>query len=138
VALRSIRPNKGTFMKSLFLATALLMSPLAVSSAFAQGMPQTLTRLDVSTVASGYRASKIIGASIVNEANDKIGEIDDLIVTRTDRVPYAIVSVGGFLGMGERFVAVPMGDLTFSNDKTLLPGATKTMLEAMPAFAYSK
>jgi len=125
-------------MKSLFLATAILMSPLAITTTFAQGTPQTLVKLDVASVASGYRATKIIGASIVNEADEKIGEIDDLIINRSDRVPFAIVSVGGFLGMGEKLVAVPMADLQFSPGKTVFPGATKDMLKSLPAFAYAK
>ena len=125
-------------MKFLLLAAALVSMPLAAPSAFAQGAPQTLMKLDVSTVASGYRASKIIGATIINDANEKIGSVDDFIVSRSDRVPYAIVSVGGFLGIGDKLVAVPMGSLQLSMDKTVLPGATKDMLKALPAFKYVK
>lgn len=125
-------------MKLLLLAAALVATPLAVPSAFAQGAPQTLTRLDVSTVASGYRASKIIGATIVNDANEKIGNVDDFIVSRSDRIPYAIVSVGGFLGVGEKLVAVPMASLQLSMDRTMLPGATKGMLKALPEFKYAR
>lgn len=126
-------------MKFALLAAALVTVPLAAAPpVFAQGAPQTLTRLDVSTVATGYRASKIIGASIVNDANEKIGNVDDFIVNRSDRIPYAIVSVGGFLGMGEKLVAVPMANLQLSMDKTVLPGATKDMLKALPDFKYAR
>ena len=128
-------------MKSLLVAAALLTAvPVAAfaPAAFAQGAPQTLVGLNVSNVASGYRASKIVGSAIVNEANDKVGTIDDLIVSRSDRVPYAIISVGGFLGMGDKLVAVPMANLQFSMDRTLFSGATKDMLKSLPAFTYQK
>jgi len=125
-------------MKSVLCAAAIAAASLTMTPAFAQGTPQTLMKLDVSAVATGYRASKIIGADIVNDANDKIGNVDDLIVNRSDRVPYAIVSVGGFLGVGSKLVAVPMANLQFSPDKTVLQGADKDMLKALPEFKYAK
>jgi len=129
-------------MKSALLAAALLAVGIAAVSApvpaFAQGTPQTLQRINVSEVATGWRATKIIGATIYNEADEKIGTVDDLIVSRTDRIPYAIVSVGGFLGMGSKLVAIPTNDLQFSIDHTLLAGADKEALKAMPAFTYTK
>ena len=53
----------------------------------AQGVPQAveITKVDVQKVAAGYRASKVIGCSVINEANETIGEIDDLLVTRDGR-----------------------------------------------------
>ena len=125
-------------MKTLLLAAALVTASVTAAPVFAQGTPQTMAKVDVSAVATGYRASKIIGATIVNEAKEKIGTVDDLIVTRTDRVPFAVVSVGGFLGVGNKLVAVRMADLQFSPDQTLLPGATKDMLKALPEFVYAK
>jgi hypothetical protein len=127
-------------MKSILFAAGLLAAATFVTAtdSFAQGKAQTLTRLDVTSVATGYRASKIIGASVVNEGDEKVGTIDDLIVSRTDRVPYAIVTVGGFLGVGEKLVAVPMANLQFDNDKTLFNGATKDFVKTLPAFSYAK
>ncbi|MHB1206216.1 MAG: PRC-barrel domain-containing protein [Rhodospirillaceae bacterium] len=126
-------------MKSAFLVLAVLAAPLlGAAPSQAQGTPQTLVNMNVSNVSSGWRATKIIGATIVNEAEEKIGTIDDLIVSRTDRIPYAIVSVGGFLGVGNKLVAVPMANLQFSMDHTLMTGADKTSLKALPAFTYSK
>src|ERR1700753_2535276 len=105
-------------MKSVLLAAAALTIVSASVPAFAQGTPQTLTSMTATNVSTGWRATKIIGASIYNEADQKVGTVDDLIVSRTDRIPYAIVSVGGFLGMGNKLVAVPMGNLQFSMDHT--------------------
>jgi hypothetical protein len=127
-------------MKSiLFAAGLLLIAPLAVAPvALAQGAPQTLTKLNLTTVATGFRASKLIGAAVVNDANEKIGSVDDLIVTRSDRVPYAILSVGGFLGVGDKRVAIPMENLEFGTDRTVFKGASKEFLKTLPAFTYAK
>ena len=125
-------------MKSVLLAAALVATTLSATPSFAQGAPQTVVNLNVSNVANGWRATKIIGAAIYNEAEEKVGTVDDLIVSRTDRIPYAVISVGGFLGMGTKLVAVPMGNLQFSMDHTLMAGADKAALKALPAFTYTK
>jgi PRC-barrel domain len=58
-----------------------------------------LVVVDVVAVADGHRASKLRGATVVNSKNEKIGELDDLIVGK-DRVLFGIIQVGGFLGIG--------------------------------------
>jgi hypothetical protein len=100
--------------------------------------PIPLVRVDVGKMASGYRASSIIGSPVVNRHNDKIGMVDDLIIEPSEKVPFAILSVGGFIGIGERLVVVPFDSLKISEDKIELPGATKNELEAMPEFSYAK
>lgn len=98
--------------------------------------------IDVTRVASGLRADKVIGAEVYNNANDSIGTIDDLIIEPNDRVVYAIVSVGGFLGIGDRLVAVPFDRITYRRDgddvQMVLPESTKANLESMPEFRYTR
>jgi hypothetical protein len=96
-----------------------------------------LVAVDVVAVAEGYRASKLRGTTVVNNANEKIGEIDDLIVGK-DRVLFAILQVGGFLGIGSRLVAVPYSSLQISDEgrRIVLPGATKDQLKGLPVFKY--
>ena len=89
-------------------------------------------------VAAGYRASKVIGSSVVNDANETIGKIDDLLVTRDGKEPYVVLSVGGFLGMGTRMVVIRYDSLKFADNKIMLPGGTKDGLKMLPAFQYSK
>ena len=57
-----------------------------------QGVQQTvpIAKVDVQTVAAGYRASKVIGSSVLNEARETIGKIDDLLVTRDGKEPYEL------------------------------------------------
>ena len=57
-------------------------------------------KVDPQSLATGYRTSKVVGSTVINEANETVGTIDDLIVTPGEKVPFAVLSVGGFLGMG--------------------------------------
>ncbi|NYH27816.1 PRC-barrel domain-containing protein [Paraburkholderia bryophila] len=123
------------------VASALLFGTLTgYGNAYAQGAPQAITekRTDVVQLASGYRASKLNGADVYNRNKDTIGTLDDLIVSPSgDRGTYAILSVGGFLGMGKHLVAVPFNDLQINNRRVVLPDATKKSLEALPEFKYA-
>ncbi|HEY1997554.1 PRC-barrel domain-containing protein [Paraburkholderia sp.] len=124
---------------TIHLAAGWLAAMLACS-AFAQGAPQAVTekRTDVVQLAAGYRASKLAGASVYNRNKDEIGTFDDLIVSPGgDRSAYAVLSVGGFLGMGKHLVAVPFADLQIDNRKVILPDASKKSLEALPEFKYA-
>lgn len=85
---------------------------------------------------SGTRASKIIGAAVQNEGGERIGSVDELILSREDKIVMAIVSVGGFLGLGSKLVAVPWSQLRMDGDHLVMPGATKDGLTAMPNFTY--
>lgn len=99
----------------------------------------TIVRVDVARVALGHRASKLVGAAVVNDKDERIGTIDDLVVNTDDRVTYAVISVGGFLGMGSKLVAVPFQTLrTVKEERLMLPGATKEALKDLPEFKYAK
>ena len=127
--------------KTMLLASAAMIGVgFLTAHANAQGVPQTvaIAKVDVQKVAAGYRASKVIGSSVLNDANETIGKIDDLLVTRDGKEPYAVLSIGGFLGMGTHLVVVRYDSLKFANDKIVLPGGTKDGLKMLPAFQYSK
>lgn len=64
-----------------------------------------------------YRASKIIGTDVRNTRGDKIGDIKDLVLDRNGGVSYAVVSTGGFLGIGDRLHAVPWTALQSASGK---------------------
>ena len=126
--------------KSMVLASAAIIGIAILSGgAGAQGTPQTieLVKIDVQKLAAGYRASKVIGSSVVNDANETIGTIGDLLVSRDGKQPYAVLSVGGFLGMGTRLVVVPYEMLRFADKKVTLPGGTKEGLKMLPEFKYA-
>ena len=128
--------------KSILFASAAILSAGIVfvsNGVGAQGMPQTveLAKVDVQKLAAGYRASKVIGSNVVNEENEVIGKIDDLLVSLDGKEPYAVLSIGGFLGMGTHLVAVPYETLKSIDDKIVLPGGTKNSLRMLPEFKYA-
>ena len=129
---------KKELLVALAVSTAAI--PAGTNFAAAQGAPQTIVqyKVDVTRVSNGYRSTKLVGANVVNETGDKIGTIDDLIITRDDRILYAIVSVGGFLGVGDKLVAVKYDSLHIQPDQILLPSATKETLKGLPTFTYLK
>lgn len=88
-------------------------------------------------ITKGYRASKIIGMDVHNRSGKRVGTVDDLIVAPDDFVSYAIVNVGGFLGIGEKHVAIPVELLEDVKGKATLPGATEESLKKLPAFRYA-
>src|ERR1700737_2329781 len=126
--------------KAIILASAAMIRIALLSGgAGAQGTPQTveLVKVDVHKLAAGYRASKVIGSSVANDANETIGKIDDLLVSSDGKQPYAVLSIGGFLGVGSRLVAVPYDSLKFVDKKFVLPGGTKESLKMLPEFKYA-
>ena len=126
----------------LVLATTAAAAAIALAApafVLAQGTPQTvqLTKVDVIKVATGYRASKVIGASVVNEANDTVGKVDDIIIGQDGKSPFVVLSVGGFLGMGSKLIVLPYEQLKATENKIVLPGATKEALKDLPEFKYA-
>ena len=93
--------------------------------------------VDVVAVAQGQRTSDLKGKPVLNEKNERVGTIDDLIISR-DRVLFAILQVGGFLGIGSHFVTVPYQslDIDEATNRIVLPGASKEALKNLPEFKY--
>jgi sporulation protein YlmC with PRC-barrel domain len=93
-----------------------------------------------STIAMGNkRASKLIGMDVVNDKDQTIGKIDDILIDANDKAAAAVISVGGFIGIGAKLVAVPFDQLSPApNDKKSLtmPNASKESLKSMPSFNY--
>ena len=106
----------------------------------AQGVqqPVQIAKVDVQTVEGGYRASKVIGAKVLNDTNETIGKIDDLLVTRDGTDPYAVHSIGGFIGVGGKLVVDRYASLKFVDQTIVLPGGSKDGLNMLPAFEYAK
>jgi len=90
-------------------------------------------------VAVGWSAKKqIMGRPVYNEKNEKVGAIDDIIITPDKAVSYAIVGAGGFVGVGRHDVAIPVNQLTQQDGKFVLSGATRDVIKALPKFEYAK
>jgi sporulation protein YlmC with PRC-barrel domain len=89
-------------------------------------------------VVLGWSAKKkLLGAPVYNDAGERIGKIEDIIVSPDRSVSHAIIGVGGFLGLiGTHDVAIPMDQIRFVGNRFVIPGATKAALKAMPEFHY--
>lgn len=127
-------------MKRTALVVSVAIATAALPGvAFSQGASQTvaLVKVDPQTLATGYRTSKVVGATVVNDANETVGKIDDLIVTPSEKVPFAVLSVGGFLGIGTKYVVVPYSSLRMNDNRMVLPGASKESLKNLPDFKYN-
>ena len=84
----------------------------------------------------GFRAGKIIDQTVKNAQGEELGEVDDLIMSRNGKVKKVILSVGGFLGIGDRLVAVPFKSLQISEKGDIGYNVTKQQLEVYPIFSY--
>ena len=124
--------------KLLMTATMVTAFGLAVP-AFSEVAKQTvvLTEVDQIVLATGWRATDIIGAKVYNDAGEDIGKLEDMIITTKGTVPYAVVSVGGFLGMDAHHVVVAVSSLELVDEKLTLHGATKESLKALPNFTFA-
>lgn len=81
-------------------------------------------------------SSSITGQKVHNLNNENIGSIKDLMMDpKTGEILYAVMTFGGFLGMGEKYFAVPINAMQFSHkDETIILDADKEKLENTPSF----
>lgn len=128
-----MKPHKFTVITftavGLCLATALPgTSKILVSQASAAGAVAFSTEADM---------KKLIGRNIKNSAGDTIGEVESVYVDKSGKISSVIVGVGGFLGVGEREVAISWNDLQVTNDgKDVTTAMSKDQLKALPEYQY--
>lgn len=113
------------------LATALLIAPL---SAFAQASAPAMTPAERHDWERSHRVSKIIGSEVRNKSGEKIGDIRDLMVDGNGTIKLAIVSTGGFLGVGDRLHAVPWDVFALGPKDDHILDIDKAHLQATPGF----
>jgi sporulation protein YlmC with PRC-barrel domain len=94
-----------------------------------------LVRVDLSVVANGYRMSKLIGSSVSNDKAEKIGTVDDVVADKKE-LNFAVLQVGGFLGLGGHLVVLPYENLVIDDAGQKMPGATKEALKKLSEFNY--
>jgi sporulation protein YlmC with PRC-barrel domain len=81
---------------------------------------------------SNWKVENLVGQPVYSERNDEVGEIDNLAM-RGDQL-FAIIGVGGFLGLGVHHVAIPFDRISYANDRIILPALTQEELENTPAY----
>src|SRR5262245_26328339 len=106
-------------MKSYLAATALVLL-FGAGPGLAQtttGAPAAPTSFITQQPAGEWLVSRLHGQSVTGADGELIGDINDLLFDRGGRVTGAVLGIGGFLGVGERNVAVPFEALVFSTGK---------------------
>ena len=126
-------------MKTPFLAAALLSAAIVSGSAYAQtnqpapgtaSTATTITSSDKKMMLKGnWRASKLMGLDVYNQANEKLGDVNELIIDKDGKVSAVVIGVGGFLGMGEHDIAVTMDKLKFVEEPVRTTSTTPPTTE---------
>jgi sporulation protein YlmC with PRC-barrel domain len=111
-------------------------SALLASVAFAQSPSTNSANTDSATKAApaaasdttsfkgNWRASKLVGLNVYNDSNESLGSINDLLTDKSGDIKGVVIGVGGFLGVGEHLVAVPLDKVKFVDDPIAYTGAS--------------
>ena len=121
-------------MKTYTLCAAVLAAAIGASA-----LATPLHAADAMQSADEYRTSKLVGSTVYNEANENIGSIEDIVLKADGAMDEVVLSVGGFLGMGEKFVSVPFSDLKITRDGSsfkVVTKGTKDSLKGQPDYKF--
>ncbi len=121
-------------MFAKYMTTALVGSALIATAALAQ-TPSTSNATTTAPAATTsapadmshqgqWRTSKVVGLKIYNNANESLGSINDLLFDKDGKIAAAVIGVGGFLGVGEHYVAVPFEKIKWVNEPVPYTGAS--------------
>ncbi len=129
----------------LMLASLMLASIAAMTPTIAAAQPQIagstlvgIAAAELREVTLGWSAKRqVLGQPVFNDKRERIGAIDDIVIAPDKAVSYAIIGVGGFLGVNRHDVAIPVSRIRQVEGKFVLAGATKDALRAMPPFEYA-
>jgi sporulation protein YlmC with PRC-barrel domain len=94
--------------------------------------------VEATRLTMGWSVKKgILGKVVYNDAGDKVGKVEDLIISPDRTVSYLIIGAGGFIGIGQHDVAIPVTQIKDTGGRLVIPGATKAIVAAMPRFEYA-
>jgi len=115
-----------------------LMMPGVAQAQVAGSTVLGVATAELREVTDGWSAQKqILGYPVYNEKDERVGTINDIIVSPAKAVSYAIVGTGGFLGVARHDVAIPVNQFTQKDGRFVLAGASKDAIKAMPPFEYA-
>jgi sporulation protein YlmC with PRC-barrel domain len=117
-------------MLAKYVTAGLVGSALLATVAFAQQTPTaTSDKAAMAPAAASdtsfqgnWRASKVVGLSVYNDKNESLGSINDLLMDKSGNIKAAVIGVGGFLGIGEHLVAIPLEKIKFVNEPIVYTG----------------
>ena len=108
----------------------------AAPGAYAQtrAVPETHVAVTSHIIQSDeIRASKMMGSTVYDLENRNIGSVKDLVLNKDGQVDAVVLDVGSFLGMGGKYVAIPISDIKTDNNRLTLD-RTKEQLQAMASY----
>jgi sporulation protein YlmC with PRC-barrel domain len=89
-------------------------------------------------VIHGFSARRhLLGQKVYNDEGELVGKIEDLVLAKR-AVSHVILGVGGFLGVGTRLVAIPVGEFIRKDARIVLQGGNKAAIRALPCFEYAQ
>jgi sporulation protein YlmC with PRC-barrel domain len=129
-------------LSTIALVTLTLLGASTSSLVHAQVAGGTTTVgvavIESTQLAMGWSVKKtLMGKTVYNDAGQKIGKVEDLIISPDKSVSYVIIGAGGFIGIGRHDVAIPVSQIQEQAGKLVMPGATKDTVKSMPAFIYA-
>jgi hypothetical protein len=128
---------KTNLIAAVIVGTVLSLSAMAYAEPMAGYETVGVSVAESQVAAAGWSAERqILHKPVYNSDHKKIGVITDIIISPEKSLSYAVVGVGGFLGMDRHDVLVPFNHFRSENGKYMLPGATKPMLKSLPGFKY--
>jgi sporulation protein YlmC with PRC-barrel domain len=125
---------------SALAALALAVAPVALGQnvqSTTRGNTELSNADQQNGLSKAHKASSLIGMDVRNQQNEKLGEIKDLAVDLpSGKISYAVIGVGGFLGIGDKYVAVPPNAFSLAPDQgTVVLNADKAKIQNAPSFA---
>ena len=127
--------------RATVLGWALVLLVVSTTAAHAQVGRSSVLGVSVEemrNVALGWSVRRqILGRTVFNEKNEKVGVVDDLIIAPDRALSYAIIGAGGFVGLGRHDVAIAVSEFQERNGQRLLEGATKEAPKVKPVFEYA-
>ena len=128
-------------MRKIISATLFAMG-VSVAALAQQPVPMASGPAKIfTTLPAGTTVTNFYKQNVYDQSDSKIGDVDDMLIDKEGRVTALIIGVGGFLGMGEKNVAIPFSDVRASeknNKWYLVLNTTKDALKGAPGFTYDK
>jgi sporulation protein YlmC with PRC-barrel domain len=107
--------------------------------------PTAATSINVVLDVFDYRASDLIGATVLDDRGESVGKVDDLIVSTEDDKLHAVIAVGGFVGFGAKHLSLPLDDLQITSDNdepqvriAMTGEQLQALVESRPEFHYER
>jgi sporulation protein YlmC with PRC-barrel domain len=122
----------------LILTSLVLIAPNVARAQVAGSTLVGVAAAELRDVAMGWSAKRqVLGQPVFNDQNERIGDVDDIIIAPDKAISYAIINAGVFFHIEKHDVAIPVSQLKLVEGKLVLPGATRDALQATPAFEYA-